>query len=107
MGTLLWVPPHRQKHGEAEPEAHAEAGPNATASERMRHTLRTEAGRALYRMRKAIVEPVFGQIKSVRGLDRFVTRGLDNVRPEFLFIAMTHNLLKLFRFGGPGALAAG
>jgi hypothetical protein len=107
MGTLLLVPPHRQKHGEVEPEAQGEAAPNATASERMRHKLRTEAGRALYRMRKAIVEPVFGQIKSVRGLDRFVTRGLDNVRPEFLFIAMTHNLLKLFRFGGPRALAAG
>ena len=107
MGTFLLVPPHRQKHGEVEPEAHGEPDSNATASERMRHTLRTEEGRALYRMRKAIVEPVFGQIKSVRGLDRFVTRGIDNVRPEFLFIAMTHNLLKLFRFGGSQALAAG
>jgi hypothetical protein len=103
METLLLVPPQRQKHGEVEPEAHGEAAPNATASERMRHTLRTEAGRALYRTRKA----VFGQIKSVRGLDRFVTRGLDNVRPEFLFIAMTHNLLKLFRFGGLRALTPG
>ncbi len=91
-GHLSVVPPHRQKHREVEPEAQGELGPNATPSERMRHKLRTPTGRALYRMRKAIVEPVFGQIKSVRGLDRFVPRGLDNVRPEFLFIAMTHNV---------------
>jgi hypothetical protein len=107
MGTFLLVPPHRQKHGEVEPEAHGAPHPSATPSERMRHTLRTDAVPALYRMRKAIVEPVFGQIKSVRRLDRFVTRGLDNARPELLFIAMTHNLLELFRFGGPRALAGG
>ena len=106
MGTQLLVPADRQKHGEVALETLEDFDPNATAIERMRHKLRTEARRALYRMRKAIVEPVFGQIKSVRGLARFVTRGLDHVRDEF-FIAMTHNLLKLFRFGGPRALATG
>jgi hypothetical protein len=75
-------------------------------TERMRAKLRTDAGRALYRMRKAIVEPVFGQIKAVRGIRRFVVRGLANVRAEFLFIALTHNVLKLFRFA-PRVLTAG
>jgi hypothetical protein len=49
----------------------------------------------VYRMRKAIVEPMFGQIKSVRGLRRFLLRGLANVQDEFRLIAFTHNLLKL------------
>ncbi len=37
----------------------------------MRHKLKTEAGHAVYKMRKAIVEPVIGQIKEVRGFRRF------------------------------------
>jgi hypothetical protein len=56
-------------------------------------------------MRKAIVEPVFGQIKEARGLRRFFSRGVAKVRDEFRFIALTHNLLKLFRFGGLPTLA--
>ncbi len=101
--TNLLVPPDRQKHGRQEVQNEPLAE-NASCSERMRHKLRSEQGRALYKRRKAIVEPVFGQIKAVRGLRRFVLRGLANVREEFNLIAMTHNLLKLFRFA-PAALA--
>jgi hypothetical protein len=50
-------------------------------------------------MRKAIVEPVFGQIKEQRGMRRFLLRGLQNVRAEWKLICLTHNLLKLFRSG--------
>jgi len=46
----------------------------ATAKEAMRHKLRTEAGRSIYKMRKAIVEPVFGQIKEQRSFRRFSLR---------------------------------
>jgi Transposase DDE domain len=63
----------------------------------VRYKLRTTIAAALYRMRKAIVEPVFGQIKSVRGLRRFLLRGLANVQDEFRRIAFTHNRLKLHR----------
>jgi hypothetical protein len=51
------------------------------------------------------VEPVLGQIKGVRGLRRFLLRGLAKVRDEFLLIAFTHNLLKLHRHRGVRALA--
>ena len=97
MGTELLVPPQRQKHGQdaVDPIAKPEVG--ASLTEHMRYKLRSEAGRALYKMRKAIVEPVFGQIKAARGLRRFSVRGLENVRAEFLLMALTHNLLKLFR----------
>jgi transposase len=64
---------------------------------RMRKALATEAGKALYAMRKATVEPVFGQIKEVRNLRRFRFRGLKRVTAEWKLICTTHNLLKLFR----------
>jgi hypothetical protein len=95
----LLVPPDGQKHGPRDSEPAEPAVQPASTIERMRQKLRSEPGRALYKMRKAIVEPVFGQIKGVRGLRRFLLRGLDKVRDEFKLIAMTHNLLKLFRHG--------
>jgi transposase len=66
-------------------------------AQRMRAELATEAGRALYRMRQGIVEPVIGYIKEVRGFRRFALRRLSRVRAEWRIICMTHNLLKLFR----------
>jgi hypothetical protein len=108
MGTELLVPPNRQKHGasKAEPvESSAPIGEGVSVTDRMRQKLLTVAAIALYRMRKAIVEPVFGQIKEVRGLRRFALRGLALGRAEWRFMAMTHNLLKLFRHG-PRKLAA-
>ncbi len=65
----------------------------------MARKLRTQKGRATYSKRKQIVEPVFGQIKEVRGFRRFLLRGLDNVTHEWDLICLTHNLLKLFRSG--------
>jgi hypothetical protein len=43
----------------------------------MDRKLRSKAGQAIYAMRKIIAEPVFGQIKAARGLDRFLLRGLE------------------------------
>lgn len=102
--TNLLVPPHRQKHGR-EPVAAPPPGDSASAAERMRHKLSSPEARALYKQRKAIVEPVFGQIKDGRGFRRFLVRGLAAVRAEFDLIALTHNLLKLFRAGARPALA--
>lgn len=66
----------------------------------MRAKLATEEGRAIYKLRKAIVEPVFGQIKEARGFRRFLFRGLTKVSYEWQLICLTHNLLKLFRAKG-------
>ena len=62
--------------------------------------LRTPEGKALYSRRKVIVEPVFGQIKEARGFRRFLLRGLENIRGEWCLLCMTHNLLKIWRYGG-------
>lgn len=94
-GIALYVPPDRQKHGGA-PAPPADAG---TVIGAMRAKLQTAAGHALYALRKAIVEPVFGQIKGPRGFRRFSVRGLGKVRAEWQLICLTHNLLKLFRAG--------
>jgi transposase len=97
-GTELLVPPERQKHGVfAAAATMAASATAATAKEQMREKLRSETGAARYKMRKAIVEPVFGQLKEARGIRRFSLRGLANARAEFALMAATHNLLKLFR----------
>ena len=67
------------------------------AKARMRSKLQTEVGRCTYGQRKAIVEPVFGQIKEARGIRRFLLRGIELVRSEWALICARHNLLKLFR----------
>jgi transposase len=95
-GMNLLVPPDRQKHGEPLPSATGPPPPEATVAEQMRHKLRTPEGRAVYKMRKAVVEPVFGQIKECRGFRRFLLRGLAPVEAEWKMICTTHNLLKLF-----------
>jgi transposase len=69
-----------------------------SAKEKMAAKLRTPEGQALYARRKAIVEPVFGQIKGVRGFRRFLLRGLAKVRGEWRLVCLTHNLLKLWRY---------
>ena len=54
-------------------------------------------------MRKAIVEPVFGQMKECRGLRRVLLRGFTAASAEFQIMALGHDLLKLFRYG-PGLI---
>src|SRR5467141_727633 len=71
----------------------------ATAQARMAAKVQTPKGKALYARRKVIVEPVFGQIKEARGFRRFLLRGLDNIRGEWRLVCLTHNLLKIWRYG--------
>ena len=62
-----------------------------------RRVLATDWGKELYLRRQGIVEPVFGQVKSNRGADRFLRRGRSAVRSEWRLLTATHNLLKLYR----------
>jgi transposase len=101
----LYVPPDRQQHGAAPETASAAAPADASVVDQMRHKLKTAQGQAVYKWRKAIVEPVFGQTKEVRGFRRFSLRGLAKVAAEWDLIALTHNLLKLWR-AQPRPLAA-
>ena len=97
LGCLLLVPPDRQLHSQARPAAPRGRPPmSLSVADRMRRTLRTHRGRRLYARRKAIVEPVFGQIKQGRGYRQFLLRGLRQVRGEWALICTTHNMLKLW-----------
>ena len=71
----------------------------ASATERMAAKVRGPEGKALYARRKIIVEPVFGQIKEARGFRRFLLRGLAHIRGEWRLVCLTHNLLKIWRYG--------
>lgn len=64
----------------------------------MRRKLSTKAGKAAYAQRKAIVEPIFGQIKEANlEFNRFSFRGLTKVHSEWLLVCAAHNLLKVVR----------
>ena len=90
----------RQRHHSATTPAAAEpASPPATAKAKMQAKLKTAEGRAVYSRRKVIVEPVFGQIKEARGFRRFLLRGLAKIRGEWRLVCLTHNLLKIWRYG--------
>lgn len=79
-------------------EASATAdGTELSVADQMRRKLRAPEGQAIYRRRKAIVEPVFGQTKEVRGFRRFQMRGTAKVTCEWDLICLAHNLGKLHR----------
>jgi hypothetical protein len=93
----LYVPPDRQQHGTAAETTAAPTAADASVADQMRQKLKTAAGQAVYKWRKAIVEPVFGQTKEARGFRRFSFRGFTKVGAEWDLICLTHNLLKLWR----------
>ena len=96
-----YVATERQSHGEyKEPCPRGPLPKGATRVDRMRRKLKTKAGKAVYATRKAIVEPVFGQIKQARGFRQFLLRGIDKVRGEWSLVCLTHNLLKIYRLWG-------
>lgn len=88
----LHVPPN-----EREPQLAEILPASTTVQQRMWQKLKSAEGRLLYKLRKAIVEPVFAQIKHLRSFRQFLLRGLGQVEAEWLLICMTHNLMKLFR----------
>ena len=96
LGFDPYIATGRQRHHVPQAEAPETA---ATAKERMAAQVRTPEGKALYARRKVIVEPVFGQIKEARGFRRFLLRGLENIRGEWRLVCLTHNLLKIWRYG--------
>jgi transposase len=73
----------------------------------MHENVTSRRGKRIYALRKVLVEPVFGQIKSAMGFRRFSLRGLNKVASEWGIVCACHNLLKLFRAQARLAVAAG
>jgi transposase len=96
-----YIATRKQKHGER--PGPCRRGPlpkTATRVDRMTRKLQTKTGAAIYAARKAIVEPVIGQIKHARGFRQFLLRGFEKVQGEWALVCTTHNILKLYRLCG-------
>jgi Transposase DDE domain len=89
----------REAHHPSLSERFADAPPppkDPTPVEAMAHRLATPQGKALYRLRKQVPEPVFGIIKSVLGFRQFLLRGIETVRGEWSLVTMSWNLKRMF-----------
>jgi transposase len=105
-GTETFMATGRLAHDEQVPPAPRGRIPaSATPKQRMARKLRTKPGRAAYRRRKAIVEPVFGQIITRQNGRPLLLRGKDAARAEWRLLAACHNLLKVFRHRAVSGLA--
>jgi len=67
----------------------------ASRVEQMKHTLKTQSGRAVYALRKQTVEPVFGIIKSVMNFRQFLLRGMAQVRHEWTLVCLAWNFKRM------------
>jgi len=100
-GVTVYAAVEKQSHHKTvadllpQPEP-AAPGPEASAKEVMAHRLKTETGKALYKLRKQTVEPVFGIIKEVMGFRRFLLRGRAKVGLEWTLVCVTYNLKRMF-----------
>lgn len=94
-GIDAYVATGRERHhrGGVDPKGK----PRTPLRAAMRAKLQTAAGHAVYARRKCITEPVHGLLKQARGFRQFLLRGLTKVQAEFRLVALTHNLLKLWR----------
>jgi transposase len=84
----------RQNHGSAAPVGARTGKPDGLVAA-MARKLKRAGRRSRYRLRKQVVEPVFGQIKQARGFRQFLLRGLDHVTHEWTLVCIAHNLNKL------------
>ena len=98
-GIVPLIATGRQAHHPSLEERHAPAPPapkDPLPLEAMRHRLQTPAGKKRYALRKQVVEPVFGIIKSVLGFRQCLLRGLDQVRSEWSLVTMSWNIKRMF-----------
>lgn len=70
---------------------------DASAKEKMAYKLKTELGKAIYRLRKCTVEPVLGIVQAVLGFRQFLLRGLAAVEGEWALVCCAFNLKRMHR----------
>lgn len=98
LGIDVYMPPGKMRHRATLPPAPLGRIPaSLSIADRMRRKLRTKKGQRCYALRKELPEPVFGQIKQIRGFRQFLLRGINKVSDEWSLICTGHNVLKLYR----------
>jgi len=99
-GIDPYIATGRLRRGESPPPIRGRPPKDLDAKGRMYRKLRTKRGREEYARRKAIPEPVFGQIRVGQGFQHFLLRGIDKAHAEWSLVCACHNLLKIFRVAG-------
>ena len=98
QGITPYIAVDREPHNQAledrfrEPAALPEDADSVT---RMKHRLKTLAGKAKYALRKVTSEPVFGIIKAVMGFRSFHMRGYEAAQGEWNLVCMAWNIKRL------------
>ena len=72
----------------------------------MKQKIDTPEGPKKYGKRLGIVEPVFGNIRSCKRMDRFTLRGRTKVNIQWMLYCMVHNIEKILKFGTTYAVPA-
>ena len=105
-GLDAYVATGRLKHDEPpDPAPEEPLAEDATPKQKMARKTKSEHGRAVYARRKAIVEPVFGQLDTTQNARQMLIRGKPAARKQWQFGCAIHNLLKLHRNGGLALIA--
>lgn len=74
-------------------------------TDEMKRKIDTLEGRRTYSKRLGIVEPVFGNIRSCKKMDRFTLRGRIKVNIQWLLYCLVHNIEKIANYGKSYATA--
>jgi hypothetical protein len=96
-----YLAPGRARHSQSH-AAGSRCWPKGSRMAAMALKLKRAGRRSRYRLRKQLPEPVFGQVKGVRGFRQFLLRGLEKIRGEWAMVCTAHNLLKLAKVTGDG-----
>ncbi len=97
-GITPYIAVDRQSHNRSPWERFTEPPPvpdDADSVTRMKHRLKTTAGKAVYALRKVTSEPVFGIIKAVMGFRGFMLRGKEAVAGEWNLACMAYNIERM------------
>ena len=70
-----------------------------TYTDWMKHRVDSKEGKQIYSHRMSVVEPVFANIGTNKGLNRFSLRGKKKVESQWQFYCMVHNIEKLTNYG--------
>src|SRR5215204_1463974 len=70
-----------------------------TLAQQMRSKIDLPESKPIYARRLAIVEPVFANIRTAKGMNRFTYRGKDKVNTQWLLYCLVHNFEKLAGYG--------
>jgi len=101
-GPVVYAATGKRKHGRTVADLESKMDPpppaeDASTLDKVKHRMNTAEGRALYKLRKQTVEPVFGIIKHALGFRQFHLRGHPKVDLEWNLVCLAYNVRRLFK----------